>query len=71
MDVTVTETFKPIIEPLNETQNSTSDKNIQTNVTYNPKLQPNKIVRLGKIEIKLVGNTLIVDDTIATCSDSL
>lgn len=79
----VTETFKPIIEPLNEIQNSTLDKNIHTNntedlhfyqinelldsysidKTYGPKLQPNKTVRLGKKEIKLVGNTIIVDDT--------
>ncbi|KAF0710506.1 Uncharacterized protein FWK35_00030917 [Aphis craccivora] len=31
--------------------------------TYGLKLRPNKTVRLGKKEIKLVGNTIIVDDT--------
>ncbi|KAF0704250.1 tigger transposable element-derived protein 4-like [Aphis craccivora] len=79
----VTETFKPIIEPLNVVQNSTLDKNIHKyniedlhfyqinellisysiDKTYGPKLQPNKTVRLGKEEIKLVGNTIIVEDT--------
>ncbi|KAE9543661.1 hypothetical protein AGLY_002057 [Aphis glycines] len=77
----VTEIFKPIIEPLNEIQKSTLDKNIDNtedlhfyqidelldsysiDKTYGPKLQPNKTVRLGKKEIKLVGNTIIVDDT--------
>ncbi len=77
----VTETFKPIIDPLNEIQKSTLDKTIDNtedlhfyqidelldsysiDKTYGPKLQPNKTVRLGKKEIKLVGNTIIVDDT--------
>ncbi|KAE9536194.1 hypothetical protein AGLY_007417 [Aphis glycines] len=77
----VTDTFKPIIDPLNEIQKSTLDKSIDNtedlhfyqidelldsysiDKTYGPKLQPNKTVRLGKKEIKLVGNTIIVDDT--------
>jgi len=81
----VTETLKPIIEPLNEIQHSTSNRNIQNSnkntedsrffkisdlldsysidKTYGPKIQPNKAVYLGKKEIKLIDNTLIIEDT--------
>jgi hypothetical protein len=81
----VTETFKPIIEPLNEIQHSTLNRNIQVtkneiedihffkinelldsysiDKTYGPKIQANKEVHLGKKEIKLIGNTIFIEDT--------
>jgi len=84
----VTETLKPIIEPLNEIHNSTSqpplvqkvEKNNSENFkvfkinelldsynidkTYGPTLQSNGDAYLGKKEIKLSGdNILIIEDT--------
>ncbi|KAL4091148.1 hypothetical protein QTP88_025885 [Uroleucon formosanum] len=86
----VTETLKPIINPLNEIHKSTSQpreitvQNIEKknntensrvfkinelldsysiDKTYGPKLQSNGDVYLGKKEIKLNGNTLIIEDT--------
>ncbi|KAE9523776.1 hypothetical protein AGLY_015836 [Aphis glycines] len=62
----VTETFKPIIDPLNEIQKSTLDKTIDNTEDlhfYQIDEFTLKLVRLGKKEIKLVGNTIIVDDT--------
>jgi len=83
----VTETLKPIINPLNEIQKSTLKplpvQNIEENntensrvfkinelldsysidKTYGPKLQSNGYAYLGKKEIKLNGNTLIIEDT--------
>ena len=83
----VTETLRPIINPLKEIQKSTSQplpvQNIEKNntensrvfkinelldsysidKTYGPKLQSNGDAYLGKKEIKLNGNTLIIEDT--------
>ena len=85
----VTETLKPIIKPLNEIHNSTSqprdisvqkiEKNNTENSkdfkinelldsysidkTYGPKLHSNGDAYLGKKEIKLNGNVLIIEDT--------
>ncbi|KAL4119497.1 hypothetical protein QTP88_012309 [Uroleucon formosanum] len=86
----VTETLKPIINPLNEIHKSTSQpreitvQNIEKknntensrvfkinelldsysiDKTYGPKLQSNGDVYLGKKEIKLNENTLIIEDT--------
>ncbi|KAL4103948.1 hypothetical protein QTP88_011307 [Uroleucon formosanum] len=86
----ITETLKPIINPLNEIHKSTSQpreitvQNIEKknntensrvfkinelldsysiDKTYGPKLQSNGDVYLGKKEIKLNGNTLIIEDT--------
>jgi len=82
----VTETLKPIIEPLNEIHNSASqpqDISVQKNntensrvfkinelldsynidKTYGPTLQSNGDAYLGKKEIKLSGDILIIEDT--------